>query len=213
MTQARKHAHPGFTLVEIIVVVSIIALLASIILANISSARALARDTVRISDLKLIGAALDLYRQEHGSYPFCPFCMSKHPSGGTTDYGWNDGVNVWKLVDSVPVSVSVSLGRDLAPYIAKLPRDPVNNRILFFIPGWFFSDQAYSYLYNSRSLNYDLNYELVTRLETKEHPYRCELEGYISNTFGTDLGWCEEAGTVSSLFQGDNGRTIFAVQR
>lgn len=195
----------GFAILEVLVVVSMIVLLASVTLANVSSARGRARDTVRISDLKLIGAALDLYRQEHGSYPFCPFCTSALYSR-TGDYGWNDAVNAWKTGVGW---VSVSLGRDLAPYIAKLPKDPVNNRNLFFLPGWFFSDQAYSYLYNSRGLNY----ELVTRLETKTYPDRCELEKYISNTFGTNLGWCDEAGGVRSLFQGDNGRTIFAVQR
>ena len=48
----------GFALLEVLVVVSIIALLASVTLANVSSARAWARDTVRISDLKLIGERL-----------------------------------------------------------------------------------------------------------------------------------------------------------
>ena len=59
----------GFTLIELLVVISIIIILASVVLNTISTSRAKARDTKRISDLKQIRIALELYRQDHGDYP------------------------------------------------------------------------------------------------------------------------------------------------
>lgn len=59
----------GFTLIELLVVVSIIALLSSVVLASLSAARSKARDAKRISDIRQIRNALELYRNDYGSYP------------------------------------------------------------------------------------------------------------------------------------------------
>jgi len=59
----------GFTLVEILIVVAIIGLLASIILVGLSSFRARGRDARRIADLHQVQNALELYFIKNGSYP------------------------------------------------------------------------------------------------------------------------------------------------
>ncbi|MCU0678021.1 MAG: prepilin-type N-terminal cleavage/methylation domain-containing protein [Candidatus Pacebacteria bacterium] len=59
----------GFTLVEMMVVVSIIGILSSIVYANFGAARAVARDDVRKSALKETQLALELYKAQYGSYP------------------------------------------------------------------------------------------------------------------------------------------------
>ena len=59
----------GFTLIELLVVVAIIGILASIILATVSSVRAKGRDAKRVSDLKQIQNALELYFSDNGRYP------------------------------------------------------------------------------------------------------------------------------------------------
>ncbi len=59
----------GFTLVEIVIVVAIIAVLATIVLMAVNQARAKSRDGARVSDLKQIELALALYREQSGSYP------------------------------------------------------------------------------------------------------------------------------------------------
>ncbi len=59
----------GFTLIELLVVISIISFLSSIVLASLNTARAKARDVQRISDMKQLQNALELYRNDHGSYP------------------------------------------------------------------------------------------------------------------------------------------------
>ncbi len=59
----------GFTLVELLVVIAIIGILASIILVSLNSAKVQARDAKRISDLKEIQLALELYYDSNNYYP------------------------------------------------------------------------------------------------------------------------------------------------
>ena len=59
----------GFTLVELLVVISIIGVLASVVFASINSARAKARDARRIADLRQIATALEFYYDANGQYP------------------------------------------------------------------------------------------------------------------------------------------------
>jgi prepilin-type N-terminal cleavage/methylation domain-containing protein len=59
----------GFTLIELLVVIAIIGILASIILASLSSARQKGRDARRLSDIKEIQLALELYDDACGNYP------------------------------------------------------------------------------------------------------------------------------------------------
>lgn len=65
----RKRLYRGFTLVEILVVISIAALLSSILISSITSAREKSRDNQRIADLKEIQFALEVYRDVNGDYP------------------------------------------------------------------------------------------------------------------------------------------------
>lgn len=59
----------GFTLIEVLIVVGIIGLLASVILVGLNSSRAKARDARRLSDLRQVQQGLELYYTKNGSYP------------------------------------------------------------------------------------------------------------------------------------------------
>jgi len=59
----------GFTLIELVVTVGIIAILTAIFTASFSSARATARDKQRIAEIEQISLALDVYKQAYGAYP------------------------------------------------------------------------------------------------------------------------------------------------
>ncbi len=62
--------HPGgFTLIEVLVVISIIGILLSIVLVSMSGAREKARDAERRVALEQLSVALNLYRANHISYP------------------------------------------------------------------------------------------------------------------------------------------------
>lgn len=59
----------GFTLIELIVTITIIAILSVIAVVNFSEANRKARDTKRMSDLEKIRIALELVRQVGTTYP------------------------------------------------------------------------------------------------------------------------------------------------
>ena len=61
----------GFTLIELLVVIAIIGLLSTLAVVSLSSARTKARDARRMSDLKQISTALELYGAQDttGQYP------------------------------------------------------------------------------------------------------------------------------------------------
>jgi general secretion pathway protein G len=59
----------GFTLVELLVVIAIIGILATLVLLQLSTARAKARDTQRITGVSQIRDAVEQYYDDNGSYP------------------------------------------------------------------------------------------------------------------------------------------------
>ncbi len=59
----------GFTLIELLVVIAIIGILSSIVLASLNSARKKGRDARRVSDIKQIQLALELYYDANSNYP------------------------------------------------------------------------------------------------------------------------------------------------
>ncbi len=59
----------GFTLIELLVVIAIIGILASIIMASMNTARQKGRDAKRVSDIKQLQLALELYYDANGNYP------------------------------------------------------------------------------------------------------------------------------------------------
>ena len=64
----KKHKK-GFTLIEVLVVVSIIGILASIMLVGLGGFRAKGRDARRIADLRQVQNVLELYFSKCGYYP------------------------------------------------------------------------------------------------------------------------------------------------
>lgn len=80
-----RSKHKGFTLVELMVVISIIALLTVVVMFSVSAARSKGRDAQRISDLKTVAVALELYHAKYGTYK-------------VTNSGANDGGIGWLSV-------------------------------------------------------------------------------------------------------------------
>ena len=59
----------GFTLIEILVVIVVIAILATLVAPNIFRHVGSAKDATARSQMEMIGAALDAYRLDAGAYP------------------------------------------------------------------------------------------------------------------------------------------------
>ncbi len=105
----------GFTLVEIIVVLAIIALMAALIVPNVIGRPDEARVTVASTDLRTISAALKMYRLDTGRYP-------------TTQQG------LAALVDK-PTAPPVPTRWSSEGYLPELPQDPWGNAYIYRSPG------------------------------------------------------------------------------
>jgi general secretion pathway protein G len=94
-----KKTSKGFTLVELLIVVGIIGILATLLMANFIGVRQRARDAQRKSDLRQIQSALELYRSDQGTYPD-------------------------SLSYSCPESAPLTGGSPANTYMQKIPCDP-----------------------------------------------------------------------------------------
>src|SRR3990167_6664867 len=66
---SKETRNKGFTLIELLVVIAIIGILSSVVLASLNSARQKGRDARRISDVKQIQLALELFYDSNAGYP------------------------------------------------------------------------------------------------------------------------------------------------
>jgi general secretion pathway protein G len=108
----RRLSKKGFTIVELLVVIVVIAILAAITVVAYNGIQVKARDSQRKQDVKTIAKALELYYIDNGQYPTisCASNCSINGSWGTSsDVGW-DGL-ASKLIPK---------------YISSLPKDPSN---------------------------------------------------------------------------------------
>lgn len=62
------HKHRGFTLIELLVVIAIIGILAGIVLVSLGGARSSARDARRLSDVRQVGTAMELFYNDRSAY-------------------------------------------------------------------------------------------------------------------------------------------------
>jgi type II secretion system protein G len=64
-----KKKYAGFTLIELLVVISIIGILSTLAVVSLNNARVKARDAKRVSDIKQLQTALELYASDKNGYP------------------------------------------------------------------------------------------------------------------------------------------------
>lgn len=65
----KKYKSKGFTLIELLVVIAIIGLLSTLAVVALNNARSKARDAKRLSDIKSIQTALELFFADKSTYP------------------------------------------------------------------------------------------------------------------------------------------------
>jgi len=102
-----KNKQKGFTLLELLVVIGIIGLLASILVVNLTSARRRARDTKRIADIRNLQTAAEDYYGKNGKYPTL---ISDLVTGGQ--------IPVWPLDPLAPSGTTCTGNSDLCYYYA-----------------------------------------------------------------------------------------------
>jgi len=111
----RHHREAGFTLIEIMVVIAIIGILATLIVPNIMGRPDEARATAAKHDVGTINQALKLYRLDIGRYP-------------TTEQGL-------KALVERPTSEPIPQNWKTGGYLSSVPKDPWGNPYQYSNPG------------------------------------------------------------------------------
>ncbi len=102
----------GFTLIELLVVIAIIGLLSTLAVVALGSARVKARDAKRMSDLKQVQTALELYYTDQNSYPSGPATLGGTSAACLNASGWT--------------TTGCS-----SPYMAEVPSDPSSGSYVY----------------------------------------------------------------------------------
>ena len=98
MKKTRKH---GFTLIEILIVVAIIGILATIGLVSFMTSLRRARDAKRISDIKAMQTAMEQYYSDHDyAYPTSGACSTNLVSYLNADFNFADPQGVSYVCNS-----------------------------------------------------------------------------------------------------------------
>ncbi len=113
----------GFTLVEIMIVVAIIALLAAIAIPNLLSARMTANDAAARANLRTLSTAAETYASaNNGTYPASVALLANYASAATNLCGANSGGYTYTCtleagrytIGAVPVTVGSTGTRNLS---------------------------------------------------------------------------------------------------
>lgn len=106
----------GFTLLEVMVVIVILGVLASLVVPNLLGNKEKADRQKAISDIVALENALDMYRLDNGRYP-------------TTEQGL-------EALIQQPANMADSRNYRTGGYIKRLPKDPWGNGCPFLRPGY-----------------------------------------------------------------------------
>lgn len=183
-----KKFSAGFSLVEILVVIAIISILATVLLFNFREGSAQSRDVERKAELRNLQTAIELYKQENGRYP----AGCKGPgvwSGENTPYTCPSGNQY---------IVGHESGLRFAPkFISALPTDPKLNG----------ANSGYVYTTNADGTVYKLMARLTVESEVVDY----------GNTFKScdatngNVGICDNNKPIHCLESNATFQTSYAV--
>ena len=150
----------GFTLIELLVVIAIIGVLSSVVIASLNTARTKARDAKRITEVKQLMVALELYYDENGHYP-----ISSGGCGATSpNASWCNSVE--SLSGSHWIHDS-GVADVLSPFMPTEPTDPTQasspnwapqngGTIFYFASGYGGSGQWYMIVFGLENYPHSL---------------------------------------------------------
>lgn len=140
----------GYTIIEVLVVISIVGFLVSAAMYTLSYTRAKARDVKRVADIEQIRKAIEIFKNENGRYPGMTSAGAK--TDGMNDEGEcvgdqdSNGTDISGITRCGWSSVFEYVMRD---YIKDIPADPSHNYNRYQISGTNMPPaEAYFYSYD-----------------------------------------------------------------
>ncbi len=181
MNRPAKQKQSAFTIVELLIVIVVVAILATISIVSYKGVQGRARDSIRMSKLQDIAGALELYKLDNGRYP--PI-----DDGGGYETGCGSPTLNWGHCDRMK-----ALSDYLAPY---MKIDPVS-----------LSDAtqgSYGYYYNSTNEQGYQTYGMYVFLEGSGGQ---NDGGYYASAYeiGPDPPYCMRTYTGTSARWGWSG--------
>ncbi len=165
-----KNISPGFTLIEVLVVIAIVSLLAGAIAINSADSNKQARDEKRQADLRMLQSALEMYKNKNGVYP--EGCNAVGGWSGQSGSGYDCGSGTEYIAGLAP------------EFIPVLPKDPKLNSGV--------ANSGYIYTVNSNRTIYKLMAlnTVESHNVTYSHPFKsCDYNGTASDDVN-ESGWC-----------------------
>lgn len=172
----KKHS-VGFTLIEILVVLTVISILSSVVYMKFNSSSAQARDAERQADLRNLQNAIELYKEKYGRYP--EGCNGPDQWAGQlgTTYACNGSTGIYANYDGTGeyiIGLEDEYDKDndgdktdMLPFVGEfipvLPKDPKLNG----------DDSGYIYVTNDKGTVYKLMAKNTVESETvkQAHPF------------------------------------------
>lgn len=167
----------GFTLIELVVAISIIVTLTSMVLPAVNNVRKSARDTQRLANIRELQNALEDYYDKYGYYPGSGECGAVVPNTG-----WSNSVECLSGGRWLRDSTS-----NMSEFIKSDPIDPKQKSSITW-PGCFPKD---TYFYFSRGYGGDKQWYMIVFWLEKPSPELEASDGVLAPD-GTvfDYGGC-----------------------
>lgn len=119
MTARQSQYRCGFTLVELLVVIAVIALLAALLFPAFAQARAKARQTVCVSNLRQMGLAVEQYASDHDDTLMPGALLPAPDANGNPQYvGWAGLCNTYARAPGIfrcPASAAPDAASNASP--------------------------------------------------------------------------------------------------
>jgi prepilin-type N-terminal cleavage/methylation domain-containing protein len=129
---ATARLRPAFTLIELLIVVVILGILATVVIPQFSNASQQARENTLKDELQYLRTQIAVFKAQHEDVP--PGYPAGNPTGTPTTQNLNDQLTLYTDINcntAGQASATFSYG----PYLSQLPANPINGMSTFEMIG------------------------------------------------------------------------------
>ncbi|HYE21180.1 MAG TPA: prepilin-type N-terminal cleavage/methylation domain-containing protein [Tepidisphaeraceae bacterium] len=160
---SRGRRRPGFTLIEILIVVVILGILAAIVIPQFSNASHVARENTLKDDLRYIRTQIVVYKAQHRDVP------PGYPSGTASAPSYDTFVAqmTQHTNEAGGAVVNPNAAYPLGPYLQKMPANPLNSQTKVLVIGngqplpTTYQGATYGWIYKPQTQEFIANSDMV----------------------------------------------------